>query len=406
MDNVKFVVVGDVGYGKSTLIGRLLYDTKSMLKDKVEKISQVSGDAGQKMDFTCFLDLFKLEREQNIAIETTQIGFQTEKRSYSIIDFLGYAELIRDIMKGASRAEFAVLMADATDKSPEQSKLHAFILSMLGIKKIILAVNKMDHVNYEEEAFQQIVQNTTLMLNGFGLEILSAVPLSALQGENVTANTVKMDWYQGISLLAFFDQVSLAKQRDQELVYPIQDVYGNNENRLAVGMVESGELKRGSAVLILPSLEESEINTIEEWGESLDWASKGHSVGVTLKTPAYLEAGQIVTEIDSSLTQAKYFIINVFWISKKPLTQLTDLKIQCLTQESSCKINSIDKKINISTLKVPEENAEEISYLDMCQVSVKTPKFMVLDPSEKVTCLSRVIFVCNNDICGYGIVIE
>lgn len=402
MEKLKIVIVGHVDHGKSSLIGRLLYDTKSISEDKLTEV-KANCKSGH-LDFAYFLDHLQEEREQKITIESTQTFFKTLKREYVIIDAPGHVEFVRNMITGASKADTAVLIVDVEEGCQEQTRRHAFILSMLGFHNIILLINKMDVVDYQQERFEETVKECVQFLSRTRINVLHCIPISAIFGDNVAFASQTMTWYKGKTVLQALDQLTLGEKDKKELCYPVQDVYYVNDQRMAVGMIESGVMKVGDEVMIMPDMHKASIRTIEKYKESLTEAHTKESVGITTDAPVYLEKGNILTHTDSRLLPEKKYKANVFWIAKDPLTIETKLQLQCVTQSTLCKVTSIFNKINTSTLEAITNDDECIRSLEMCEVEIQTKKLLVMCSVEEIESLGRFVLICNNNICGYGII--
>lgn len=402
MDKLKIVIVGHVDHGKSTLIGRLLYDTKSISEDKLREIKGKSENG--HLDFAYFLDHLQEEREQKITIETTQTFFKTPNREYVIIDAPGHVEFVRNMITGASKADTAVLIVDVEEGCQEQTRRHAFILSMLGFRNIILLLNKMDVVNYQQEKYEETVKECMEFLEKTNINVQHCIPISAVCGDNVATASKAMTWYQGKTLLEALAQLTVEEKDKKELCYPVQDVYYINDKRMAVGMIESGVMKVGDEVTIMPDMYKARIKTIEKYQESLTEAHTKESIGITINVPLYLEKGNVLTHTESHLRADKKYKANIFWLAKEPLPIETKLQLQCVTQSTLCQVTRIHHKINTSTLETITKDDTCIRPLEMCEVEIQTKKPIVMCSVEEIESLGRFVLICDNNICGYGII--
>ena len=265
---LNIVVVGHVDHGKSTVIGKLLYDTHSLPEGAVEKVKRIAKETGKPFEYAYLLDAFEEEQKQGITIDTTQIQFSTDKRDYVIIDAPGHKEFLKNMISGAANAEAALLIVDAKQGVQEQSRRHAYILSLLGIKKVYVVVNKMDLVDYSEEVYKTIEVEMNKFLNDLDVHPLSYIPVSAFYGENILNSSDKMPWYEGSSVIEAIDLIEKEKGREEKsLRFPIQDVYKFDDRRIIAGRIESGSLKVGDEIVIYPEGKKTTVKTIEYWQE-------------------------------------------------------------------------------------------------------------------------------------------
>ncbi len=404
-EKLKIVIVGHIDHGKSTLIGRLLFDTNSITRDKIEEVKKISEQAGQKFNFAYLLDYLQEERNQGITIDTTQMCFSSEKKDYVIIDAPGHVEFIKNMVTGASQAELAILIVDALEGCKEQTKTHAYILSMLGIKNIIVAVNKMDLVSYEEEAFLRIKRELDEFLSTLNLTVNCYVPVSALEKDNVVVKSEQMDWYGGNTLLQCLDTFTKPiAELNKTVLFPIQDVYRIEEKRIMVGRLESGTLTTNDEVTILPSNVKTRIKTIEKFMEKTAKGLTGECIGITTKDSVFMERGHIVCTDESNLAVTDSFQAKLFWISSEKLRIGETAKVQCATQESSMEIKEITSKIDASTLQSVEGDADIIKPLEVCQVVIHTKNPLVVSDINELIAIKRIVILKNDTICGGGII--
>ncbi|HLB32638.1 MAG TPA: GTP-binding protein, partial [Chthoniobacterales bacterium] len=282
---LRIVMVGHVDHGKSTLLGRLLYDTHSLPEETRKSIYAI----GEGFEFSSLLDVFREEQAQNITIETTQISVRTALRDYVMIDAPGHREFLKNMITGASSAVVAILLIDVTEGIKEQTRGHARLLSVLGIRKIIIAINKMDRVDYSQEVFKTIMIQVTALLLEFGLFAQEIIPMVATQGINVViSNQKKMLWYQGMTLLKAMEAIETplpAKEGPLRLV--VQDVYCLKECSVVVGRIESGVLHIGEEIIFWPGGQRACVRSFESWtGSKADFtlsAEAGEAVALTLE---------------------------------------------------------------------------------------------------------------------------
>jgi bifunctional enzyme CysN/CysC len=293
---LRIVIVGHVDHGKSTLIGRLFHDTDSLPEGKVEQIRKASEAEGMEFEFAFLLDALLEEQAQNITIDTTQLPFRTNKREYVIIDAPGHKEFLKNMVTGAASADAAILLIDANEGIQEQSKRHAYLLSLLGIRQIVVAVNKMDLVGHSQERFEEVRSGYTEFLGKLGIEPLHFIPISAKLGFNITKNSSELFWYEGPAILAALDSMQIAVPAEGlPLRFVLQDIYRFDERRILAGRIETGSLRVGEEIMFWPDGKKSRIKSIENWNARVPslTAAVGESVAITLEEQIFVERGQI-----------------------------------------------------------------------------------------------------------------
>lgn len=404
---LKIVVVGHVDHGKSTVIGRLLYDTKSLPEGAIEKVKRISKETGKPFEYAYLLDAFEEEQKQGITIDTTQIQFHTKKRDYVIIDAPGHVEFLKNMISGAANAEAALLVIDANEGVREQSKRHGYILSLLGIKKVYVLVNKMDLIDYSEEKFLDVKSDMDTFLKSINVFPQKYIPVSAFYGENIALRSKKMPWYKGDTVLDALDIFEKDKEIiDKPLRLPIQDVYKFDNRRIIAGRVESGVLNVGDEIVIYPSKRTSKIKSIEYWQEK-DKTTKieaGMSVGITLFDEFFYKRGEFITRKDDEAPLVgDTFKANIFWMGENRLTINKRYKLKLVTQETECEIAAINRVIDASTL-FSNDNAKEVNTNEVAEVVIKTKDKICFDEFRNNHVTGRFVIVDGYDISGGGII--
>jgi len=384
-EQLNLVIVGHVDHGKSTLIGRLLYDTDSLAPDKIEEIRKTSQDLGRDTEFAYLLDHLEEERKLGITIDTTQAFFKTAKRQYVIIDAPGHVEFMKNMITGASQAEAAVLIIDVKEGVKEQSKRHAYILSLIDLNQVIVVLNKMDLVNFREERFNEIKKQVQEFLDSINIQPIFYIPTCAIDGENIVRKSKKMNWYKGPTLLEGLDSLK-AKElaTDKPLIFPIQDIYKINGKRIAVGKIEAGVLEKGYSIKVLPSGQITRINSIETYLKNINKAYVGQSIGITTTEPLFLNRGDVICLPGEEPILTNEFPANIFWMAKEDFKKDQRITIRCATQETTCKVEEIKKRINSSTLEVIEERAEILKNLEVGEVLIKTKNPMAIKTFDDI----------------------
>ena len=363
-NNLRVVIVGHVDHGKSTLIGRLLHDTGSLPDGKLEELQEICKRRGTDvLEWSFVLDAFQAERDQAITIDTTQIGFSSSVRDYMIIDAPGHREFLKNMISGAAAADAAVLVVDAHEGVREQTRRHAYMLSLLGLPQLAVVVNKMDMVDYSQERFDEVSAEITAYLESIGLTADTITPISAREGDMIQGRGESLDWYEGGSLIDVLDSFhALRAPTHSALRFPVQDVYRYDEERILVGRVETGVIRKGDTVLFSPTNEEAVVTSVRVWpddGTKVE-ASAGQSIGITLDQPIFAERGHVVSHVVDAPMLSNVFQANIFWLGVKPLQVGSSYKIRFGTHEAVVNVQSIDRVIDADSLDHEEDAAEVV----------------------------------------------
>jgi sulfate adenylyltransferase large subunit len=402
---LKFVIVGHVDHGKSTLIGRLLYDTDSLPEGKMEELKQMSEEKGKDVEFAFVLDSLEEEMEQGITIDTTQIWFNTPKRQYVIIDAPGHKEFLKNMITGASQGEAAILIVDAEEGVKENTKRHAYILSMLGIKQVVVVMNKMDLVGYKEERYNEVKDELEKFLGQLGVNPMYYIPISAKEGDNVANKSANMPWYTGMTVLETLDTLkNLPPLCDKPLRYPVQDVYKIDDKRIFVGRIESGMLKKDQKIMFAPEENESTVKTIEKMGQEPTEAKAGDSIGITLNDALFVDRGHVGYAPGEEPKTARNLDVTVFWMSKQALNKDDLLTLQLSTQEITVKIKDIKQRMDSSTLDILEENATQLKNTEVGVLTIESEKPLIYDDFNDIPTMGRFVLVKEHDVVAGGII--
>lgn len=406
------VIVGHVDHGKSTVIGRLLADTNSLPEGKLEGIREYCARNARPFEFAFLLDALKDEQAQGITIDTARTFFKSDTRDYVIIDAPGHIEFLKNMVTGAARAEAAVLVIDAKEGIQENSKRHGYLLSMLGIKQIVVAVNKMDLVDYSREVFENIRDEYVAFLARIGATPRFFVPLAAFPGENMVRAPEKMPWYKGPDLLAAIDAFEKAPSKDaQPFRMPVQDVYkftaGGDDRRITAGRVESGSLRVGDKVVFHPSGKSSTVKSIEAFNSPAhDVVEAGWSTGVTLTSQLYVGRGELMTRADETPPQVSDRIhANVFWMGRAPLRMGKEYLLKLGSAKVSARLERINFKIDASE-SGSEASTDLVERHDVADVILSLRKPIAFDPTSLLEATGRFVIVDDYEIAGGGIVRE
>ena len=405
-ENLGFVIVGHVDHGKSTLIGRLLYDTHSLPDEKVAEVERMSKELGREVEFAFVMDHLQEERDQGITIDTAQTFFHTDRRDYVIIDAPGHKEFIKNMITGASQAQAALLIVDAEEGVREQTRRHAYLLGMLGLEQITVLINKMDKVSYARERFDEVTGETVAFLDALGLKPMHVVPISAREGDNVAGRSGKMPWYEGVTALEALDCfVVPTRPADKPLRLPIQDVYKVDDKRVLMGRVESGTIRAGQTIVFLPSGGETRVRSIEKFpGMTPAEAGTGESIGITIEDPLFVERGEVACETTSRPRVGDVVHANVFWMSRTPLSLGEKLKIRDATQEVAAEVSEIAKRVDSSTLEVIAGNSDELKNNEIAELTLHAQAPVATESFYEVPELGRFVLVRGHDIVAGGII--
>ena len=406
-ERLKIVFVGHVDHGKSTLIGRIFHDTNSLPEGKVEQIKKACAAEGMEFEYAFLLDALLEEQEQNITIDTTQIQFRTEKRNYVIIDAPGHKEFLKNMITGAASANAAVLLIAANEGVQEQSRRHGYLLSLLGIRQIVVAVNKMDLVDHSQEKFEALKTEYTAFLKEIGLEAKLFIPISARNGSNIANREPEMAWYDGPTIIEALDRFETpARLNELPLRFPVQDVYRFDERRLIAGRIESGTLRVGDKLVFSPNNKTTVVKSIETWNaQKRDSASVGESIAITLEEQIFVQRGHVASHETDTPIESNRFKANLFWMGRKNLEIGQRYKLKLTTQEIDCEIASIDRIIDASTLQtVGDATRTFIAKNDVAEITIETRQPLVMDNHDSNPVLGRFVIVDERHVAGGGII--
>ena len=401
---LRVVFVGHVDHGKSTLIGRILHDTDSLPDGKMEMVKTACAAEGMEFEFAFVLDALLEEQKQNVTIDTTEIRFKTKRRKYIIIDAPGHKEFLKNMITGASRADAAVLVIAANEGVREQSRRHAYLLGLLGIKQLIVVVNKMDLVDFDEKRFGEIETEYGKFLADLGVQARVFVPASAKTGENIASSSKKMKWNKGPTVLAALDLLeSQQSDVDLPLRFSVQDVYRFEDRRIIAGRVETGKLRVGDELVFSPANKTSRVYSIERWNiENNSEAVAGDSIGITLSEQIFVERGYVASHQSDTPIETNRLHADLFWIVSDPLKvgRLYDLRLG--TQEVKCEVSSIDEVMDSSTLQTHSDKRDQLQRNEVGRLTIQTRGPLVIDNHDRIPKLGRFVIADDGRICGGG----
>jgi bifunctional enzyme CysN/CysC len=410
-DLLRLATAGSVDDGKSTLIGRLLFDSKAVLTDQLEHVEEASKRRGGNgmVDLSLLVDGLRAEREQGITIDVAYRYFATARRTFIIADTPGHVQYTRNMVTGASTADLAVILVDARKGVLEQSKRHAYISTLLGIPHLAVAVNKMDLVGYDEETFDTIVREFSDFARGLHVKDIAFVPVSAKFGDNVVDRSENMPWYGGLPLLEHLESVRVDDDRNlSEARFPIQWVIRDHatDYRGYAGQVASGILRPGDEVLVLPSRELTHIERIDTFDGPVDEAFAPMSVTVVLADDVDVSRGDIICHPDDAPALSREIEATVCWMADEPLRAGARYAVKHATHAARAVVDEVVDHVDVHTLK-PDPTADELKLNEIGRVRLRTAKPLAFDAyaTNRATGAFILIDEASNDTVGAGMIL-
>ena len=409
---MNIVIVGHVDHGKSTVIGRLLADTGTLPKGKLESVKANCRKNSKPFEYAFLLDALKDEQSQGITIDMARCFFKTAARDYIIIDAPGHIEFLKNMITGASRAESALLVIDVDEGIKENSKRHGQMVSMLGVKQVTVLVNKMDLVDFSEEVFEKLKADYSEFLAQIKVKPVSFIPVSAREGDNIATLSERMPWYRGATVLQQLDGFTSDKQlQDKPFRFPVQDIYKftrqNDDRRIVAGTVAAGSVSVGDEVLFLPSGKQSAIQSVETFNTALKQiATTGDAFGFTLTTQIYIRPGELMVKPSEPLPEVgTRFRVNIFWVGRAPMILEKEYKLKIGSARASVKLAEICNTLDASDLSY-SNNKHQLDCRDVGECILETSRPIAFDPAAASETTGRFVIVDNYEIAGGGIVIE
>ncbi|WP_339849244.1 GTP-binding protein [uncultured Dokdonia sp.] len=386
MEVLKLATAGSVDDGKSTLIGRLLYDTQSLTDDKLEAIEKSSKKLGYDyLDFSLATDGLVAEREQGITIDVAHIYFSTPTKSYIIADSPGHVEYTRNMITGASNASVSIILIDARKGVIEQTFRHFFINALLQVKHVVIAVNKMDLVDYDQSVFDSIKNDIDALRakSGYKDQEMTFIPISALTGDNVASASAKMGWYEGPSILGYLENVTPEAASDTPMRFPVQSVIRPKTNafhdfRGYAGKVYGSSIAVGDEITVLPSLKSSKVQDIFSYKDSYKEAQAGNSLTLTLEDDINVTRGDVIVKSTEVPQQTKELTATVCWMDDMVLTAGKKYELQHTTQRILAKVSQIQEIIP-TDFSIPEAGATAVQINEIATVHFKLAKSLFYD---------------------------
>ena len=409
LDHLYLVVVGHVDHGKSTLIGRLLFDTNSVPEGKAEHIQAACKAEGMEFEYAFLMDALLEEQAQNITMDTTRVPFRTARRAFTIIDAPGHKEFLKNMITGAASADAAILIVDANEGLREQTRRHGYLLSLLGLKQVVVAVNKMDLVNYDEQIFNRIRTELTEFLGRLNVKPAHFVPIAAKHGHGLLHVDEKTPWYRGPALLEALEQFrSTPPIAGAPLRLTVQDIYRFDARRIVAGLVEAGSVAAGDPIEFHPGGKRSRVKTIETW-PAIEGGFKGRigaglSVAVTLEDELFVERGQIGAPPGATPTEAREFTARGFWLHAEPLRVGDTLPLRLGTQQADARIVAVSRVLDAVTLDASHAPASEVKRHEVAELRLRVRKPIAFDAGGKIPPLGRFVLMRGRRIAGGGVI--
>ena len=410
---LRFATAGSVDDGKSTLIGRLLYDSKSILSDQLEQVEEASRrrGSGGLLDLSLLTDGLRAEREQGITIDVAYRYFATPRRKFIIADTPGHEQYTRNMVTGASTADLSIVLIDARNGVVEQSRRHAYIASLLEIPHVVVCVNKMDLVDYDEAVFDRVAEDFEDFAALLGIHDVTLIPISALEGDNVVERSQNMPWYQGPPLLWHLEHVHIASDRNlSDVRFPVQWVIRpgddtHHDYRAYAGQVAGGVMKAGDEVVVLPAGRTSRIAGIDLEGEEIAQAFPPMSVAVRLEDDIDVSRGDMICRAEDAPAVSRDLEAMVCWMADAPLRPRGRYLIKHTTRTAKAQVDEVAYRVNINTLR-HDNSAGELGLNDIGRVHLRTGEPIVVDRYTRNRTTGSFILIdeATNDTVGAGMI--
>lgn len=413
MQLLRFTTAGSVDDGKSTLIGRLLYDSKSIFEDQLEAVEEASRSRGnEEVNLALLTDGLRAEREQGITIDVAYRYFATPKRKFIIADTPGHIQYTRNMVTGASTADLAVILVDARHGIMEQTVRHSYIASLLAIKEVVVCVNKMDLVDFSQEVFDKIVADYKEMSSSIELGNVTFIPISAKLGDNVVNKSENMPWYTGKALLDFLETVQLPVESEDSMRLPVQYVVRPISDKFPdfrgyAGRLAEGSVKKGDKIKVYPSEMTSSVTGVYLGEKELETAVSPESVDITLSDDIDISRGDVIVAVDGKQPHMEQeVLLNVCWFRNSPMQQGKKYVIRHATQQTLGIIKEIEYKIDINT-REKEYGVDKLIMNDIARVRIKTADPLIFDYYKDNRTMGSLIFIeeGTNDTVGAGMIV-
>ena len=413
MDLLRFTTAGSVDDGKSTLIGRLLYDSKSIFEDQMEAIQLVSDRKGEEqVNLALLTDGLRDEREQGITIDVAYRYFATPQRKFIIADTPGHIQYTRNMVTGASTANLAIILIDARHGIVEQTKRHSFIASLLGIPHIVYCINKMDLVDYSQEVYDKVVNDLEAFSAKLETKDVRFIPISALMGDNVVHRSENMDWFEGATLMHTLETVHIASDHNHiDCRFPIQNIIRpqtteHHDYRGYAGRIAGGVFKKGDEIMVLPSGFTSKIKSIDTFNGEIEEAFAPMSVAMTLEDDIDISRGDMIVRENNKPEVSQDIEAMICWMGDSPLKEKGKYALKHTSKDARCMVKEIKYKVDINTLHRDEAD-KFISSNDIARVTLRTTSPLFIDQYSRNRNTGSLILIdeATNNTVGAGMII-
>ncbi|MBC5798669.1 MAG: adenylyl-sulfate kinase [Candidatus Eremiobacteraeota bacterium] len=402
---LRVVTVGHVDHGKSTLIGRLLHDTGNLLDGKADELRAISERRGVPFEWSFVLDALQSERDQAITIDTTRIWMHLGEREIVLIDAPGHEEFLRNMVTGASDADAALLVVDAAEGVSEQTRRHALLLELIGIRQVVVAINKMDRVGHKRNAYEAVRAELEPLLARIGVAPTAVVPIAARDGDNIAAQSKAMPWYTGPTIVETLAAMEPIRRHDgAELRMAVQGVVRRGTDRIVVGRIEAGSLGVGDEVVLSPGARIARVKSLESWpGPAKGRAQAGESVGFTLDLPLFIERGDIVSNAAAMPGSTTLFRARLLWLGRRPLEVRDRLRMRIGTRLAHVQVEALERGVDITTLE--PHDATNAQRNDVAEVVFRSRESLALDTIDEHPGLARLILIDGLEIVAGGTIL-
>lgn len=409
LPKINLVIIGHKDHGKSTLIGRLLYDSKVIPEQKLQEIRDELEKAGEKeFRFAFLLDSFREEREGGLTMDIMQTPFKTEKHLYTIIDCPGHREFIKNMITGASQADAAVLVVSAKEGIEDQTREHTFLTKILGIDQLVIVMNKMDEVGYDQRRFEEFSKELRRVVTSLGYKVVPIIPVSALSGENVVKKSESMRWYNGLTLVEALDEKISPSTlpTDKPMRGWVQDVYDFDIGKILVCKIVSGILETGKEIVFQPAGQKGLVKKIEMFGKDVRRAEPGDSVGLIVDGIKEIGRGEVMSYIEDPVQPVREFVAEVIVLADLEIRNGDVLRIRSGTAEKRCEVQTILEKMDAVSFALQRKFPAFLSGGDVGKIRFAAFEPVCLERYSDIPELGRFVIEGKKGTVGAGLVLE
>ena len=406
------MIGGHVDHGKSTVVGRLLAETGALPEGRLEQVRALCERSGRPFEYAFLLDALKDERAQGITIDTARVFFRTASRDYLLLDAPGHVEFVRNLVTGAARAEAALLVIDAGEGIRDNSRRHGYLMGLLGIRQLAVVINKMDLVDYREEAFRALADDYRAFLAGLGLEPASVIPAAAAEGANLAGRSDRMPWYTGPTVLEALEAFRPdSAPAEGPFRMPVQDVYKftgrGDDRRIVAGTIETGTVRPGDELVFYPSGKRARVRRLEAFGRPpAAAAAAGEAAGFTLEEQIYITRGEIAARAGEPRPAVTTRLrVGLFWLGREPLVRGRDYLLKLATQRVTMRVDVIHRALDLASFAA-RSPADVVARLEAADCTLVLDRAIAADTAEIATPTARFVIVDGTEIAGGGLVRE